>query len=147
MSYFAKPYFIPYDEWFDNDLENSKINIEDKKRKDILSIHEFFYKQSNKKVGASENNLKLDIEKNSKQIFTNNSEKSFSKNYFLPNKEKYKLSHKSSKRKFKFRIFNKSFSRLTIISFFVIFGLLIFFVSQTREKESSNINIISEIKK
>ena len=147
MSYFAKPYFIPYDEWFDNDLENSKINIEDKKRKDILSIHEFFYKQSNKKVGASENNLKLDIEKNSKQIFTNNSEKSFSKNYFLPNKEKYKLSHKSSKRKFKFRILNKSFSRLTIISFFVIFGLLIFFVSQTREKESSNINIISEIKK
>ena len=51
LSYFAKPNFIVYDEWFDNDFTNTKIN-----RKNISNIHEFFYEKSNYKVGGSENN-------------------------------------------------------------------------------------------
>ena len=64
MSYFAKPNFIVYDEWFDNDLK--KIIPFDKKKKkiNISKTHEFFYEQSNFKVGASENNLQIDIDEN-----------------------------------------------------------------------------------
>ena len=147
MSYFAKPYFIPYDEWFDNDLEKSKINTEDRKIKVIPSIHEFFYRQSNNKFGASENNLKLDIENKSKQLLTNNYDEDFSGNYLLPNKEKYEFIQNSSKSKFKFRISHKLFSRLSIMSFLVIFGLSIFFLSQSNEEESNTLNNILEIQK
>ena len=59
MSYFAKPNFIIYDEWFDNDLETTKLNIKNKKIKTISNIHEFYYEQSNYKVGASEINFEL----------------------------------------------------------------------------------------
>ena len=41
LSYFAKPNFIVYDEWFDNDFKN-KINVKNKKIKNISNIHEFF---------------------------------------------------------------------------------------------------------
>ena len=43
LSYFAKPNFIVYDEWFDNDLKKTKLNVKDKKIKTISNIHEFFY--------------------------------------------------------------------------------------------------------
>ena len=62
LSYFAKPNFIVYDEWFDNDLKKTKLNIKNKKITNISKIHEFFYVQSNYKVGASENNLQIDID-------------------------------------------------------------------------------------
>ena len=61
MSYFAKPNFLVYDEWFDYDLKKTKLNVKNKKIKNISNLHEFFYKQSNFKVGASENNLQIDI--------------------------------------------------------------------------------------
>ena len=53
MSYFAKPNFIVYDEWFDNDLKKIKLNVKNKKITNISNIHEFFYEQSNYKVGGS----------------------------------------------------------------------------------------------
>ena len=65
LSYFAKPNFIVYDEWFDNDLKKTKLNVKNKKITNISNIHEFFYEQSNYKVGASENNLQIDIDENS----------------------------------------------------------------------------------
>ena len=68
LSYFAKPNFIVYDEWFDDDLEKNKLDVKNKKIKNISKIHEFFYNQSNYKVGASENNLQLDIKINEKQL-------------------------------------------------------------------------------
>ena len=71
MSYFAKPNFIIYDEWFDDDLEKNKLDIKNKKIKNISKIHEFFYEQSNYKVGASENNLQLEIKENEKHIKIN----------------------------------------------------------------------------
>ena len=147
MSHFAKPYFIPYDEWFDDDLGKNKIKIKNKKRTYISSIHEFFYRQSNNRVGASENNLQLDIEKKSRELLTNNSYQDFSGNYSLLNKENFEFIQKSSKRQFKFGIFHKLFSRLSIFSFILIFALLIFLVSQSREEESNKINKIPEIQK
>ena len=57
MSYFAKSNFIVYDEWFDDDLEKNKLDVKNKKIKNISKIHQFFYEQSNYKVDASENNL------------------------------------------------------------------------------------------
>ena len=63
LSYFAKPNFIVYDEWFDNDLKKTKLNVK-KKITNISKIHEFFYEQSNYKFGASENNLQIDNNEN-----------------------------------------------------------------------------------
>ena len=71
LSYFAKPNFIVYDEWFDNDLKKTKLNVKNKKITNISNIHEFFYEQSNYKVGASENNLQIDINENREKLFNN----------------------------------------------------------------------------
>ncbi len=71
MSYFAKPNFIVYDEWFDNDFKKTKLNFKNKKITNTSKIHEFIYKQSNYKVGASENNLNIDIDKNTEELFDN----------------------------------------------------------------------------
>jgi len=81
LSYFAKPNFIVYDEWFDNDLKKAKLNVKNKKITNISNIHEFFYEQSNYKVGASENNLKLEINEIREELFNNY--------YFANNSEKY----------------------------------------------------------
>ena len=83
MSYFAKPNFIVYDEWFDNDFEKINAPDKNKKIKNILKIHEFFYKQSNYKAGAYENNLQIEIDKNKEELFKNY--------YFKNNYENYKL--------------------------------------------------------
>ena len=81
LSYFAKPNFIVYDEWFDNDFKKTKLDFKNKKIKTISNMHEFFYERSNYKVGASENNLQIDIDKNSEELFNNY--------YFENNSEKY----------------------------------------------------------
>ena len=88
FSYFAKPNFIVYFEWFDNDLKKTKLDFKNKKITKSSKIHEFFYEQSNYKVGASENNLQIVIDKNREEVFNNY--------YFENNSEKYySLSKKS----------------------------------------------------
>jgi len=72
LSYFAKPNFIVYDEWFDDNLKKTKLDIKNKKIKKNSTIHEFFYEKSNYKVGASENKLKLDTKLNKKELFDKN---------------------------------------------------------------------------
>ena len=67
--YFAKPNFVVYDEWFDNDLKKTKVHVKNKKNS---YIHKFFYAQSNYKVGASENNLQIEIDENREELFNNN---------------------------------------------------------------------------
>ena len=57
MSYFAKPKFIVYDEWFDDNFKKTNFYLKNKKIKTISNMHEFFFEQSNYKVGASENKL------------------------------------------------------------------------------------------
>ena len=64
LSYFAKPNFIVYDEWFDNDLKKITTKKKNSRITKISNIHEFFYEQSNYKVGFSENNLQIDINEN-----------------------------------------------------------------------------------
>ena len=104
LSYFAKPNFIVYDEWFDNNLKKTKLDFKNKKIKTISNMHEFFYERSNYKVGASENNLQIDIDKNRGELFNNY--------YFENNLEKYdSLSNKKflffekiTKSKLKFNI-------------------------------------------
>ena len=71
MSYFAKPNYIVYDEWFDDNFKKNKLDITNKKTKLISNIHDFFYKQSNYKVGASENNLQIDIAENREELLNN----------------------------------------------------------------------------
>ena len=68
LSYFAKPNFIIYDEWFDDNLDKTKLDVKNRKIKTISNMHEFFYKHSNYKVGASENNFQLDIKVNKKEL-------------------------------------------------------------------------------
>ena len=72
LSYFAKPNFIIYDEWFDDDLKKSKLDVKNKKIKTILNMHEFFYEQSSFKVGASEKNMQLNIKVNKKELLNKN---------------------------------------------------------------------------
>ena len=83
LSYFAKTNFIVYDEWFDNDFQKTKLNFKNIKITNISKIHEFFYEQSNYKVGGSENNLQIDINEHREELFNNY--------YFEKNSEKYNL--------------------------------------------------------
>ena len=139
LSYFAKPNFIVYDEWFDNDLKKNKLNVKNNKITNISKIHEFFYEQSNYKVGASENNLQLDINENREELFNNY--------YFENNSEKYdSLSNKKvlffekiTKNKFKFSIKKKIIYSLSIFGIVIILGLL-FFISQSKKNESTSTN-------
>ena len=140
LSYFAKPNFIVYDEWFDNDLKKTKLNVKNKKITNISKIHEFFYEQSNYKVGASENNLQIDINENREEIFNNYSfENNFEKYESLSNK-KFLLFEKITKNKFKFSIKKKIIYSLSIFGIVIILGLLLFFISQSKKNESTITN-------
>tara|TARA_B100000925_G_scaffold207988_1_gene158287 strand:+ start:41 stop:484 length:444 start_codon:yes stop_codon:yes gene_type:complete len=133
LSYFAEPNFINYDEWFDDDLEKTRLDIKNKKIKTTENLHEFFYELSNHKIGASENNMQLDIKSNKKELITNNY---LANNYLdnisesyspLPN-NKFKLFKKFTKSKLKFNITKKLLYSLSILSVLLIFGFLIFFI-------------------
>ena len=143
MSYFAKPNFIVYDKWFDDDFEKNKLDVKNKKSKNISKIHEFFYEQSNYKVGASENNLQLDLKENKKQLITNNYfEKSSEKNTLAAYK-KILFIKNFPKSKLKFSITKKIIYSLSIFSCLLIFGFVMFFNS-TSKKSASNSFIIIE---
>ena len=55
MTYYAKPNFIQYDEWFDKNIDPMDLEYE-KERKFSDSVHEKFYKMSNHNliIGGSE---------------------------------------------------------------------------------------------
>ena len=140
LSYFAKPNFIVYDEWFDNDLKKTKLNVKNKKITNISNIHEFFYQQSNYKVGASENNLQIDFGKNREELFNNYYFENNSETYdSLPNK-KFLFFEKITKNKFKFSIKKKIIYSLSIFGFVIILGLILFFISQFKKNESTITN-------
>ena len=140
LSYFAKPNFIVYDEWFDNDLNKITTNKKNSRIKKIPNIHEFFYDQSNYKVGASENNFQIDINKYSEELFNNyyldnNSEKYDSFSY-----KKFLFFRKIKKNKLNFNIKNKLIYTLSIFGFVISLGLLLFFISQSKKNESTLTN-------
>jgi len=140
LSYFAKPNFIVYDEWFDNDFKKSKLDFKNKKITNSSKIHEFFYEQSNYKVGASENNLRIDIAENREELFNNY--------YFENNSEKYdSLSNKQflffekiAQNKLKFNFKKKMIYSLSIFGFVIILGLILFFILQFKKNESTITN-------
>ena len=146
LSYFAKPNFIVYDEWFDNDFKKTKLdfkktklNFKNKKITNISKIHEFFYEQSNYKVGASENNLQINIDENREEIFNNYYFEKNSKKCDLLSNKKFILFEKFTKNKLKFKI-KKIIYSLSIFGFIIIFGLILFFISQSKKNESTLIN-------
>ena len=137
MSYFAKPNFIVYDEWFDNDLIKTKLNVKNKKITNISKIHEFFYEQSNYKVGCSENNLQIDINENREELFNNYYFENNSKKYNSSSNKKFLFFGKITKNKLNFNIKNKIIYTLSIFGFAIILGLLLFFISQSKKNESN----------
>ena len=140
MSYFAKPNFIIYDEWFDNDFQKTKLNVKNKKITNISKIHEYFYKQSNYKVGGSENNLQIDINENREELFNNYYFENNSEKYNSSSNKKFLFFGKITKNKLNFNIKNKIIYTLSIFGFAIILGLLLFFISQSKKNESALTN-------
>ena len=140
LSYFAKPNFIVYDEWFDNDLKKNKLDFKNKKTTNSSKIHKFFYEQSNYKIGASENNFQIEIDENREELFNdyyfeNNSEKYDS----LSNKQ-FLFFEKIAQNKLKFNFKKKMIYSLSIFGFVIILGLILFFISQFKKNESTITN-------
>jgi len=133
LSYFAKPNFIVYDEWFDNDLKKTKLNFKNKKITNISNIHEFFYEKSNYKVGGSENNLQIDINENREELFNNYYFENNSEKYNSSSNKKFLFFKKITKNKFKFSIKKKIIYSLSIFGFVIILGLILFFISQSKK--------------
>ena len=140
LSYFAKPNFIVYDEWFDNDFKKTKLDVKNKKITNISTIHEFFYEQSNYKVGASENNLQIEIDKSREELFNNYYIEKNSEKYDTLSNKKILFFEKITKSKLKFNIKNKIIYYLSIFGFLIILGLLLFFISQSKKNKSTIIN-------
>ena len=140
MSYFAKPNFIVYDEWFDNDLNKITTNKKNSRIKKIPNIHEFFYEQSNYKVGASENNFQIDINKYSEELFNNYYLENNSEKYDSFSYKKFLFFRKITKNKLNFNIKNKLIYTLSIFGFVISLGLLLFFISQSKKNESTLTN-------
>ena len=140
MSYFAKPNYIIYDEWFDDNFKKTKLDVKNKKIKYISNIHEFFYEQSSFKVGASENNLQLEIKLNKKELLKKNHlENNLDKGTKLSIK-KFRLFEKITKNKLKFKLTKKRIFSLSIFGFVFITGFLLFIVSQSKTNESHDTN-------
>ena len=140
LSYFAKPNFIIYDEWFDDNLEKTKLDVKNKKIKTISNIHEFFYEQSNFKVGASENNFQLDIKVNEKTLSNKNYLENTEDKYTQLSIKKFRLFEKLTKSKLKFNLTNKIIYSLSLFGLVSILGFLLFFISQSKKNESNLIN-------
>jgi hypothetical protein len=140
LSYFAKPNFIVYDEWFDNDLNKITTNKKNSRIKKIPNIHEFFYEQSNYKVGASENNFQIDINKYSEELFNNYYLENNSEKYDSFSYKKFLFFRKITKNKLNFNIKNKLIYTLSIFGFVISLGLLLFFISQSKKNESTLTN-------
>ena len=140
MSFFAKPNFIVYDEWFDNDLNKITTNKKNSRIKKIPNIHEFFYEQSNYKVGASENNFQIDINKYSEELFNNYYLENNSEKYDSFSYKKFLFFRKITKNKLNFNIKNKLIYTLSIFGFVISLGLLLFFISQSKKNESTLTN-------
>ena len=136
MSYFAKSNFIIYYEWFDEDLEQNKLDFKNKKLKNTSKIHQFFYEQSNYKFGASENNLQLDIKINEKDLTTYNHFEGTFKKFSSVSKNKIQFFKILTKNKFKFLMTKKLIYYLSIFGFVFIFGFLLFFISQSNKNDS-----------
>ena len=136
LSYFAKPNFIVYDEWFDNDFKKPKLDLINKKITKSSKIHEFFYEQSNYKVGASENNLQIGIDKNSEELFNNYYFENNSEKYNSLSNKEFMFFEKLAQNKLKLNLKKKFIYSLSIFGFVLFLGFLLFFISQSKSNKS-----------
>ena len=136
MSYFAKPNFIIYDEWFAEDSEKTKLDTQNvRKIETSTNLHEFFYSKSSYKVGASENNIELNLEENKKERITSRYITNKSKKLNLLSKKQLSLFELKNFKKIKFSFKKKLIYSLSIFFSIFIFGFTIFFVSQSTKSE------------
>jgi len=136
LSYFAKPNFIVYDEWFDNDFKKTKLDFKNKKITNSSKIHEFFYEQSNYKVGASENKLQIEIYENREELFNNYYFENNSEKYDALSNKKFVFFKKIDQNKLKFNLKKKFIYSLSIFGFVFFLGFLLFFISQSKTNKS-----------
>ena len=136
LSYFAKPNFIVYDEWFDNDFKKTKVDFKNKKITKSSKIHEFFYEQSNYKVGASENNLQIDIDKNREVLFNNYYFENNSEKYDSLSNKKFLFFEKIVQNKLQLILKKEFIYSLSIFGFVFFLGFLLFFISQSKTNKS-----------
>ena len=109
------------------------MNVKNKKIKTISNVHDFFYKQSIYKVGASENNMQLVTEVNQKELISNNYlEKTYEKYFPLTNKN-IPFFEKLSKSKLKFNIKKNLLCPLSMFVFILIIGFLLFLIAQSKK--------------
>ncbi len=62
MAYFAKPNYIQYDEWFDDNIDLCELEYE-KEKKFSDSVHEKFYKMLNHNLIIGESESVADLNK------------------------------------------------------------------------------------
>ena len=91
-SYPAKPYVVPYDDWFNNNSSNFENKPKVRGIKSKTSIHEFFYRQAHLKVGGSDNLIQTTFEKKSSEKMIISSHQNSNKSVSSINKEKYSYS-------------------------------------------------------
>jgi len=140
LSYFAEPNFIKYDEWFDYDFEKTKYDIEHKKMKTTSKIHDFFYEQSNYKIGGSENKLELEIKLNQKEITSNNYLEITSEKYNSVLNKKFQFFKKLTKNKAEFETTQKLIYYLSIFVIVIFFGFILFLIPQSKKNKSTLTN-------
>ena len=99
-------------------------------------MHDFFYEQSNYKVGASENNLQLDIKVNEKTLSNKNYLENTEDKYTQLSIKKFRLFERLTKRKLKFNLKNKIIYSFSIFGLVFILGFLLFFISESKKNES-----------
>ena len=142
LSYFDKPDFIIYDEWFDDNLTKTKFEIHNKKTQDIENFHEYFYEQSNYKIGASENNLKIDLKINKKEIISSNFSENISEEYTLGTRQKISFFETLPKGKINFRFTKNLIYFFSIFAVIFIVGFIMFSKNKVSKNESNITNKI-----
>ena len=110
-------------------------------------MHDFFYEQSNYKVGASENYLQLDIKVKRKELSNKNYLKNNSDKNTQLSIKKFRLFEKLTKRKFKFNIKSKIIYSFSLFGLVFILGFLLFFISESKKNESNVTNKPIELEK
>ena len=91
-SYPAKPYVVPHDDWFSNMPSNLENESKAKEIKSNTTIHELFYRQSNVKVGGSDNLIQTNLEKKSSKKIISAFQQTSNKSVLPRNEEKYSYS-------------------------------------------------------
>ncbi len=103
-------------------------------------MHEFFYEQSNYKVGASENNLQLDFKVKEKDLNKYSYLRKTSEKFYPVSNTKFLFFKKLTNSRLKLHITKKLIYSVSIFSFVLIFGFIIFFISQPNKNKSNITN-------